>query len=672
MSFTSISLPWGADEAILRRNIVNISGEFDYLSFINVDLQQVPIEERKNIWAILNCDGSGGYELDAYLEPLKDQTQTTFTSADFVLQPEYANSTVLAELFQKNSLVTTTTTPVTRWIQRRGYYFEMTSGWYSIFLYIGYATRADAVAEDNPTSLRVAMYTYLSSQELYIDATKRFENLVREYQENIPYSFDSSTKGQTTDYSNNSSDGNNSSSTNTGLIVGIVCGVILAVAVVAGIGLFILKKRKKQHEEPIFGSSTAVETQEPPIFAIHPPPPPFPPSTAMPELPSKSPLLPSDLPPPSMISTKSTTASNNTVSMAKSPFMDSMLTSTNSQIKTDPILSWVVAKSDVTTTSSAAGGGRAISDRSGSSGPVDIRPWQLPFDDLSIIKVIGEGSFGRVYLAVWHETNVAVKVLLDSSITQSQAATLSLSSPILQKLEAEGSLLASLRHPNIVNFMGVCTFPPAIVTEYCPRGSLTDVLRMAKENAELAQYLTWPRRIAMLTDAAQGMLFLHKHRPPIIHRDLKSPNLLVTEHFKVQISDFNLSKIIQEATATSAVQQTSNSGANNPRWLAVECLSGNKATEASDVFSFGVIMWEMMTFSIPWTGQTNPWSIVRTICDGGRLEIPAQEDVPGGADTANYKGYDDYVVLMNTCWTQEPANRPDFAAVIAALKKLPS
>jgi hypothetical protein len=477
---------------------------------------------------------------------------------------------------------------------------------------------------------------------------------------------------QITDPPPDSSSSDSSSSTNMGLIVGIVCGVILAVAVVAGIGLFILKKRKKQHEEPNFGSSTAIETQEPPIVAIHPPPPPFPPSTAMPELPSKSPLLPSDLPPPSMISTKSTTASNNTVSMAKSPFMDSMLTSTNSQIKTDPILSWVVAKSDVTTTSSAAGGGRAISDRSGSSGPVDIRPWQLPFDDLSIIKVIGEGSFGRVYLAVWHETNVAVKVLLDSSITQSQAATLSLSSPILQKLEAEGSLLASLRHPNIVNFMGVCTFPPAIVTEYCPRGSLTDVLRMAKENAELAQYLTWPRRIAMLTDAAQGMLFLHKHRPPIIHRDLKSPNLLVTEHFKVQISDFNLSKIIQEATATSAVQQTSNSGANNPRWLAVECLSGNKATEASDVFSFGVIMWEMMTFSIPWTGQTNPWSIVRTICDGGRLEIPAQEDVPGGADTANYKGYDDYVVLMNKCWAQEPANRPDFAAVIAALKKLPS
>lgn len=364
--------------------------------------------------------------------------------------------------------------------------------------------------------------------------------------------------------------------------------------------------------------------------------------------------------------------------MTRSPFLDSVLTSTNSQLRNDPILSWVVAnemaKSDVTSTTNTSGGEGAHSNRSGSgSGPVDIRPWQLPFDELRIVKVIGEGSFGRVYLAAWHETNVAVKVLLDNSITESQAATLSLSSPILQKLEAEGSLLASLRHPNIVNFMGVCTFPPAIVTEYCPRGSLTDVLRLAKNNTEFAQYLTWPRRIAMLTDAASGMLFLHKHRPPIVHRDLKSPNLLVTDHFKVQISDFNLSKIIDEATATSAAQQTSNnSGANNPRWMAVECLSGGKATEASDVFSFGVIMWEMMTFSIPWTGYTNPWIIVRTICDGGRLEIPSKDNVAGGADSKNYRGYDSYVALMEKCWAQQAADRPDFSAVVAALKRLPS
>lgn len=193
---------------------------------------------------------------------------------------------------------------------------------------------------------------------------------------------------------------------------------------------------------------------------------------------------------------------------------------------------------------------------------------------------LSPGSFGRVYLAKWHETYVGAKVLLDNSLTASQAAAaVSLSNPLLGKLQQEAGLMASLRHPNVVQFLGVCTFPPCIMTEYCDRGSLTDVLKKAKADSTEANELTWSRRLTtMAVDAAQGMLFLHNHRPQVLHRDLKSYNLLVDNAWRVKITDFNLSKIIEELEGQL---QTSNEGA---RWLSPALLEGAPATTADNVF----------------------------------------------------------------------------------------
>jgi len=278
------------------------------------------------------------------------------------------------------------------------------------------------------------------------------------------------------------------------------------------------------------------------------------------------------------------------------------------------------------------------------------------------------GSFGRVYLAKWHETYVAAKVLLDNSLTVSQAdaaAAVSLSNPLLGKLQQEAGLMASLRHPNVVQFLGVCTFPPCIVTEYCDRGSLTDVLKKAKADPTVAKEVTWPRRLTMAVDAAQGMLFLHNHRPQVLHRDLKSPNLLVDNAWKVKITDFNLSKIIEEVEGQL---QTSNGGASNPRWLSPALLEGAPATTADDVFAFGVVMWEILVWDIPWL-ITTPWNIMRAVTGGERLEIPDKKDLPG-PDTKEFKGLDGYVALMERCWAQDPAARPNFSEVIIELRKL--
>ncbi|EFN51103.1 hypothetical protein CHLNCDRAFT_14990, partial [Chlorella variabilis] len=99
----------------------------------------------------------------------------------------------------------------------------------------------------------------------------------------------------------------------------------------------------------------------------------------------------------------------------------------------------------------------------------------------------------------------------------------------------EAGLLAALRHPNVVNFLGVCHLPPCILTEYCSRGSLAEVLIRARQSARLAAELTWRRRLAMALDAALGMLYLHNRPAPIVHRDLKSPNLLVEESWRVKV-----------------------------------------------------------------------------------------------------------------------------------------
>ncbi|KAI8475665.1 MAG: kinase-like domain-containing protein [Monoraphidium minutum] len=175
---------------------------------------------------------------------------------------------------------------------------------------------------------------------------------------------------------------------------------------------------------------------------------------------------------------------------------------------------------------------------------------------------MGEGSFGHVRIGWWQETEVAVKVL-HAHCHEPAAAAGSLDSAAgaasgggesgdadgggegggegarwdearLRALSREVDILANLRHPNVVMFLGVVLRPPCVVTEYCSLGSLYDVLRKARRDAAFGARLTWPRRLLMALDAAKGMLYLHAHRPAVLHRDLKSPNLLVARDWRVQ------------------------------------------------------------------------------------------------------------------------------------------
>lgn len=356
----------------------------------------------------------------------------------------------------------------------------------------------------------------------------------------------------------------------------------------------------------------------------------------------------------------------------------------------------------------------------------DVRPWEISHADLDLrsSKVIGTGSFGTVIVARYKETVVAVKYLvmpasvssalllsltrgggdLDGNVITSNvindefSMVATLSSPKAAALREECQILASLRHPNIVQFMAYSIQPPAIITEYCSRGSLYDRLKEARQGGggggAARQQLPWQRRLNMLLDAAKGMLYLHTRNVPIIHKDLKSPNLLVESSWRVKVTDFNLSKFIEQKQLGENGGDIAdngndlNSGPNNPRWLAPEIVSGASGfTFATDVYAFGVVMYEMLTFQVPWSTETidtkqpantnnknnstsgknnsqSSWQIISWLLEGQRPRIP--DELTGG----RFDGIDKYIALMERCWAQDAEWRPSFSELVPELRSI--
>ncbi|KAK9812343.1 hypothetical protein WJX73_004122 [Symbiochloris irregularis] len=310
--------------------------------------------------------------------------------------------------------------------------------------------------------------------------------------------------------------------------------------------------------------------------------------------------------------------------------------------------------------------------------------WLITMEQLTIQKKVAQGSIGAVYLARYQETDVAVKALrgledlqrivsmapdgtrsnptaLNSWLANSGVLQDSESLSTLQSLEREVDILASIRHPNVVLFMGMVLDPPLIVSEWCARGSVYDILSKAAQNPRLAAQLTWHRRLCMALDAAKGVYQLHKHDPQIIHADLKSPNLVCDGNWRVKVTDFNLSRVVGDR------EYPASQVANNPRWQAPEVIASHKMTERSDVFSFGVVLWELITMQLPWDNM-NPFQIMRALTEGERLDLPDPTPVEAAAGEGPIvKGLTD---LIAKCWAHDPAARPTFPTIIASLRSL--
>ncbi|XP_058729547.1 serine/threonine-protein kinase CTR1 [Vicia villosa] len=269
----------------------------------------------------------------------------------------------------------------------------------------------------------------------------------------------------------------------------------------------------------------------------------------------------------------------------------------------------------------------------------DMEDLAIPWNDLNLKEKIGSGSFGTVHRAEWNGSDVAVKILMEQDFHAER----------FKEFMREVAIMKHLRHPNIVLLMGAVTQPPnlSIVTEYLSRGSLYRLLHRpgAKE------VLDERRRLSMAYDVAKGMNYLHKRNPPIVHRDLKSPNLLVDKKYTVKVCDFGLSRLKANTFLSSK------SAAGTPEWMAPEVLRDEPSNEKSDLYSFGVIMWELATLQQPW-GNLNPAQVVAAVgFKGKRLEIPRELNPQIAA-------------IIEACWANEPWKRPSFASIMDSLRSL--
>ncbi|KAL8153965.1 hypothetical protein V2J09_011725 [Rumex salicifolius] len=264
---------------------------------------------------------------------------------------------------------------------------------------------------------------------------------------------------------------------------------------------------------------------------------------------------------------------------------------------------------------------------------------EISWDDLHLKERVGAGSFGTVHRAEWHGSDVAVKILTIQDFHDEQ----------LKDFLREVAIMKRVRHPNVVLFMGAVTQRPhlSIVTEYLPRGSLYRLIHRPAAGEVLDQR----RRLRMALDVAKGINYLHCLSPPVVHWDLKSPNLLVDRNWTVKVCDFGLSRFKSNTFISSK------SVAGTPEWMAPEFLRGEPSNEKSDVYSFGVILWELVTMQQPWSGLSPAQVVGAVAFQNRRLAVPANTS-PMLAS------------LMEACWADDPSQRPAFRSIVDTLKKL--
>ncbi|AQK75590.1 Protein kinase superfamily protein with octicosapeptide/Phox/Bem1p domain [Zea mays] len=269
-------------------------------------------------------------------------------------------------------------------------------------------------------------------------------------------------------------------------------------------------------------------------------------------------------------------------------------------------------------------------------------------DDLEEIRELGSGTYGAVYHGKWRGCDVAVKRIKASCFVGRPSER----ERLIADFWKEALILSSLHHPNVVSFYGVVRDGPdgslATVTEFMINGSLKQFLRKKDRTIDRR------KRVILAMDAAFGMEYLHGKN--IVHFDLKCENLLVNmrdpQRPICKIGDLGLSKVKQHTLVSGGVRGTL-------PWMAPELLSGksNMVSDKIDVYSFGIVMWELLTGEEPYSGMRAAEIIGGIVNDSLRPQIPSWCD-------PEWKG------LMESCWSSDPAERPSFTDISQRLRKM--
>ncbi|XP_067288700.1 muscle, skeletal receptor tyrosine-protein kinase [Pseudorasbora parva] len=292
---------------------------------------------------------------------------------------------------------------------------------------------------------------------------------------------------------------------------------------------------------------------------------------------------------------------------------------------------------------------------------------EYPRNNIEYVRDIGEGAFGRVFqarapglLAIEPFTMVAVKMLKEEASADMQ-----------NDFQREAALMAEFDHPNIVRLLGVCAVgkPMCLMFEYMAYGDLNEFLRrrsstqqpsLSRDTLTCSSLVSEPERYPPLScleqlsiskQVAAGMAYLSERK--FVHRDLATRNCLVAENLVVKIADFGLSRNIYAADYYKA-------GENDAipiRWMPPESIFYNRYTSESDVWAYGVVLWEIFSYGMqPYYGMAHE-EVIYYVRDGNVLACP--ENCP-----------QELYNLMRLCWSSHPTDRPSFASIHRILERM--
>uniref|UniRef100_A0A8C2E0H4 Receptor protein-tyrosine kinase n=1 Tax=Cyprinus carpio TaxID=7962 RepID=A0A8C2E0H4_CYPCA len=261
--------------------------------------------------------------------------------------------------------------------------------------------------------------------------------------------------------------------------------------------------------------------------------------------------------------------------------------------------------------------------------------------ELKRVKILGTGAFGMVYKGIWVPEGetvkipVAIKILNESTGPKANVEFMD-----------EALIMASMEHTHLVRLLGVCLSPTIqLVTQLMPHGCLLDYVHEHQENIGSQLLLNWCVQIA------KGMMYLEERR--LVHRDLAARNVLVKSPNHIKITDFGLARLLD----VDEKEYNSDGGKMPIKWMALECIHYRKFTHQSDVWSYGVTIWELMTFG----GKPYDGIPTREIPDilekGERLPQPPICTI-------------DVYMVMVKCWMIDADSRPRFKELAAEFSRM--
>uniref|UniRef100_A0ABD2WU86 mitogen-activated protein kinase kinase kinase n=1 Tax=Trichogramma kaykai TaxID=54128 RepID=A0ABD2WU86_9HYME len=275
-----------------------------------------------------------------------------------------------------------------------------------------------------------------------------------------------------------------------------------------------------------------------------------------------------------------------------------------------------------------------------------VKPVQIDFEELTLEEVIGVGGFGKVYRGYWNKKEVAVKAARQDPDEEPSVT--------LENVHQEAKLFWLLKHENIVQLEGVCLKMPnlCLVMEYARGGSLNRVLSGRKIRPDVL--VDWAIQIA------RGMDYLHNNAPiSLIHRDLKSSNVLLSEPIENDDFQYKTLKITDFGLAREVYKTTRMSAAGTYAWMAPEVIKKSTFSKASDVWSYGVLLWELLTGETPYKGIDALAVAYGVAVNKLTLPIPSTCPQP-------------WRCLMESCWASDSHSRPGFPRILIALDEVRS